>query len=55
MMGIGVGLDGMAYEMDKDACQRIDFELTELEMIGDDLRAGMEELVNMANGGKNND
>lgn len=55
MMGIGVGLDGMAYEMDKEACQRIDFELSEFEMIGDDLRAGMDELVSVANGGENND
>ncbi|MDF1839101.1 MAG: HDOD domain-containing protein [Planctomycetota bacterium] len=55
MMGIGVGLDGLAYEMDKEACQRIDFELSELEMIGDDLRNGMDELVNVANGDENND
>ncbi len=55
LMGIGVGLDGMAYEMDQEACKRIDFDLTEMERIGDDLRAGLEELVNMVGEGGNND
>ncbi len=55
MMGIGVGLDGMAYEMDQEACKRIDFDLSEMERIGDDLRAGLEELVSMVGEGENND
>lgn len=55
MMGIGVGLDGLAYEVDQDACQRIGFDVSEMEMIGGDLVAGMEELVNLVNGGNDND
>ena len=55
MMGIGIGLDGMAYEMDQGACERIQFDLSEMELIGTDLRAGMEELVNVVGKGENND